>query len=125
MTIELAWFSLSIVPATVLLPVNYPEKKVKPVYFFTFRVTKTFGSGDDNYYYLRSNFMFQSGTYFPIYKGLNNTGQIIYQQSSTPTRFYNNFLQIQAGISLSINKIFQKREDKNGNSSNQIETTAQ
>ncbi len=109
--------------ASVLLPVSYPAKKVRPMYMFSFRLTKNFGAEDKNYLYLRGSWMFQSGNYFPVYKRTTNTGQILYQTSTLPVKFYNNFLQIQAGFSLDIKTIFKakpddKKEDKKDKTTN-------
>ena len=59
--------------------------------------------------------MYQTGEYFPVYKRTINTGEVIYQKSNAATRFYNNFLQIQVGISLDLNDLLKPgghRDDK-------------
>jgi hypothetical protein len=100
--------------ATVLLPVRYPSKKVRPIYNFSFRLSKNVGEDKDHFVYMRVNWMYQTGKYNPVYKRIDNAGQTVYQVSNEPRRFYNNFLQVQAGISLDIKSLFQKSEKKDG-----------
>jgi hypothetical protein len=100
--------------ATVLLPVRYPSQRVRPIYNFSFRLSKNVGEDKDHFVYLRTNWMYQTGKYNPVYKRVDNAGQTVYQVSNEPRRFYNNFLQVQAGISLDIKTLFQKSEKKDG-----------
>ena len=111
--------------ASVLLPVDYPAKKVRPVYMVSFKLTKNIGTAVDHYAYLRGSWMYQTGEYFPVYKRTINTGEVIYQKSNAATRFYNNFLQIQVGISLDLNDLLKPggdRDDKKGKGSSISDT---
>ncbi len=96
--------------AGTLLAVDYPRKKVKPIYNFSCRLMKNIGKEKDDYIYFRANYMFQTGTYNPVIRRITNTGNIIYGMSET-RRFYNHFLQMQLGISLDLKKLFQNTPD--------------
>lgn len=97
--------------ATVLLPVSYPARKVRPLYMFSVRLTKDLSKDKDHYAYFRCNYMYQSGKYNTVEKRVTNTGEIIYKINPEPVKFYNHFMQMQLGVSLDLKDLFQKKPD--------------
>lgn len=83
---------------------------------FSFRLIKNIGTDKDHFAYLRGSWMYQTGKYFPVRKRTSNTGETIYQRSNEPVRFYNNFLQIQAGISIDVDDLFKSKKNEKSDS---------
>jgi hypothetical protein len=110
--------------ATVLLPVSYPSRKVKPIYMFSFRLTKDLSKDKDHYAYFRCNYMYQSGKYNIVEKRITNTGEIIYKINPEPVKFYNHFMQMQLGISLDLKDLFQKKSDEKKTKDSKIADSA-
>ncbi len=75
-------------------------------------MTKNIGTGEDYYAYLRGSWIYLTGPYFPVYKRITNICEVIYQKSREATRFYNNFLQIMADVSLDLHDLFMPDEGK-------------
>ncbi len=95
--------------ATVLLPVSYPSKHVRPIYMFSVRLTKELSKEKDHYIYFRCNYMYQKGKYNTVEKRITNTGIITYKTNPEPVKFYNHFMQLQLGFSLDLKDLFQKK----------------